>query len=453
MELTKQFAKFIVETELGNIPEDVIQTAKERILDTVGAAIAGEQTWASKEQFLKACEKLGAGDFAPWGSKAKKYPLARAAMINSTYAHAVELDDGHKNAGCHAGAVIVPTALTIGAALGATGREVLTAVILGYEVVYRIVEQMTPYQIQRGFHPSGNCDVFGAMAVAGRLMRLTEQQIANGLGFAGLFASGLMEATITGQQNKCIQVGNAAFNGVTAAYYAAEDLEGTVTVLEGKTGFFNAQSQDVDIAKVTEGLGRQFRIADTYSKMYPTCRHSQPAIEAALDLAEEFGFSWQDVKDVWVGTHQVAYDLTGVIKEPKSAAEAKFSLAYGVALALHEHGVGTSHLTPAYWEDEINKLLANKVTVVVDSGVQSVYPGKRGAVVKITLQDGRTFSKELYDLKGSPKNPVSWQDLVNKFKANVSSVLNTEEIGHMIEYIRKMEQSSDIRVFTKMLQY
>ena len=207
MELTKQFAKFIAETQFTDFPAEVIQTAKERILDTVGAAVAGEQTWASKAQFLKACEKLGTGSYAPWGNREKKYPLARAAMINSTYAHAVELDDGHKNAGCHAGAVIVPTALTMGEALGATGQEILAAVIIGYEVVYRIVEQMTPYQIQKGFHPSGNCDVFGAMAVAGRLMKLTEQQIANGLGFAGLFASGLMEATVSGQQNKCIQVG------------------------------------------------------------------------------------------------------------------------------------------------------------------------------------------------------------------------------------------------------
>jgi 2-methylcitrate dehydratase PrpD len=291
------------------------------------------------------------------------------------------------------------------------------------------------------------------MAVAGRLMKLTEQQIANGLGFAGLFASGLMEATISGQQNKCIQVGNAAFNGVTAAYYAAEDLEGTVTVLEGKTGFFNAQARDVDIAKVTEGLGRDYRIADTYSKMYPTCRHSQAAIEAALDLTAENGFGWQEVKDVWVGTHQVAYDLTGVIKEPVSAAEAKFSLAYGVALALHEHGVGTSHLTPRYWEDETNKLLANKVTVVVDPEVQAVYPGKRGARVRITLADGRSFCKELYDLKGSPKKPVSWQDLVNKFKANVSSVLNDSEIDYMVEFIKKMEQPCDIREFCKILHY
>ena len=93
------------------------------------------------------------------------------------------------------------------------------------------------------------------------------------------------------------------------------------------------------------------------------------------------------------------------------------------------------------------------MTVVVDPAIQSVYPGKRGAAVKITLQDGRTFRKELYDLKGSPKNPVNWQDLVNKFKANVSSVLNAEEIGLMIENIQKMEQNTDIQAFIGMLHY
>ena len=115
--------------------------------------------------------------------------------------------------------------------------------------------------------------------------------------------------------------------------------------------------------------------------------------------------------------------------------------------------MGTGHLTPRYWEDEINKQLANKVTVVVDPEVQAVYPGKRGARVRITLSDGRSFSKELYDLKGSPKNPVSWQDLVNKFKANVCSVFDDNEIYYMVDFIEKMEQPCDIRGFCEVLHY
>ena len=105
---------------------------------------------------------------------------------------------------------------------------------IGYEVVYRIVAHMTPWQIEKGFHPSGNCDTFGAMAVAGKLLKLTETQLAAGLGFSGLFAAGLMEATVSGQRSKCVQVGNAAFNGIAAAYYAREGMDGTTSIFEEK---------------------------------------------------------------------------------------------------------------------------------------------------------------------------------------------------------------------------
>lgn len=453
MEITKEFAKFIAATNYEQLPTDVVTLAKERILDTVGAAIAGEHSWESKKAFLTACRKLEKGDFSVWGSRQKDFPLARAAMINATYAHAIELDDGHKNAGCHAGAVIVPTALTLGQALGKSGKEILNAVVIGYEIVYRIVAQMTPYQIQRGFHPSGNCDVFGAMAVAGKLMGLNEGQLANGLGFAGLSAAGLMEATKSGQQNKCIQVGNAAFNGIVAAYYAEENLEGTTSVLEGKTGFFNAQSQDVNYDEVVRGLGKEYHIGDTYSKMYPTCRHSQAAIEAVLDLESEEKIDWQDVESIWVGTHQVAYDLTGVIKEPHTAAQAKFSMPYGIALALHEHSVGICHLNSKYWDNPVNKELAQLVTVVVDPAVQALYPKQRGAKVRITLKNGRTVEKELYELKGSPKKPVGWTELETKFVANVSGIIEEKKLQTMIKLIHSIETVENISCLTELLSY
>lgn len=441
--LTEKFAKFIEKTKYDDLSEQVVQLAKERILDTIGAALAGEHNWDSKESFLKACGKFDCGETDIIGTGKEKFSLPRAAMINSTYAHAAELDDGHKNAGCHAGAVVVPTAFTMGKALGASGKEILTAAVIGYEIVYRIVAQMTPYQIQKGFHPSGNCDTFGAMAVAGKLMGLNRQQLANGLGFAGLFAAGLMEATVSGQQNKCIQVGNAAYNGIIAAYYAAEDLEGTQTVLEGRTGFFHAQAENVDMDLVCKDLGHTYYIGDTYSKMYPTCRHSQAAIEAVLDLAEEYAFSYEEVACIWVGTHKVAYDLTGIIKEPKKAAEAKFSLAYGVALALHEHSVGICHLTPKYWEDPINKKLASLVTVVVDPEVQSYYPARRGAKVKICLKNGKVYEKELYELKGSPKKPIGWKELEVKFLSNSKDIIQNEDCFQLLEFIKTIDKQEN----------
>ncbi|MBQ9422538.1 MAG: MmgE/PrpD family protein [Pyramidobacter sp.] len=439
MKLTERFAHFIATTNYDTIPAEAIAVAKERIMDTLGAAVAGAKTWEFRENFLAACRRHGKGGYAVFGQGVNEFPLPRAAMINATFAHVVELDDGHTNAGVHAGAAIVPLALTLGASLGCSGKEILAAVVIGYDVVYRLAAAMAPYQIQKGFHPSGNDDTIGCMAVAGKLLGLSEKQLANGLGLSALYASGLMEATVSGQSSKCIQVGNAAFNGLSAAYYAAEDMEGTLTAFEGKTGFFNAKSQDVDVDKVCEGLGEKFVIGDTYNKLYPTCRHSQPCIEAALDLAEENGIKWEDVASVWAGTHQVAYDLTGVIKEPKNAAEAKFSIAYGIALALHEHRFGMAQLEEKFTSDPVNRELAQKVTVVVDPEVQAVYPKKRGARVKITLKDGREFAKELYDLKGSPNAPIGWAELEKKYRGNVEGIFDDAEANRALELIQGMD--------------
>lgn len=449
--IPKKFAQFIVRTNYSSLPKEVIAQAKERIMDTLGAALAGAAHWEYRENFLAACRKLGGGDTAVFTGGKKEFPLARAAMINATFAHVIELDDGHKNAGVHCGAAVVPVALTLGEALGSTGEEIITAVVIGYDLVYRLASNMAPYQIQKGFHPSGNDDTIGCMAVAGKLLGLTAEQLENGLGLSALYASGLMEATVTGQASKCIQVGNAAYNGIAAAYYAQQDMVGSVSAFEGKTGFFQVKSQDVDSEKVCQGLGETFLIGDTYSKMYPTARHSQPAIEAVLDLVEEYVFDWFQVQRVWVGTHQVAYDMTSIIKTPKNSSEAKFSLPYGVALALHEHCFGAGHLEEQYTQDPINRQLAQMVSVEVDPDVQALYPKRRGARVKVFLKDGTVYEKELYDLKGSPGNPIGWIELEKKFRANVSSALSFEQTERLLDLIRQLDRQSSTAAMMKIL--
>lgn len=449
--IAEKFAHFVKTMTYESLPPEIVAAARERILDTVGAALAGAANWEYKDNFLEACRQFGTGDYNVISSAKREFPLIRAAMINATFAHAIELDDGHKNAGVHAGAAIVPTALTLGSSLGSTGKEIITAVVLGYDIVYRLAANMAPYQIQKGFHPSGNDDTIGAMAVAGKLLNLNETQLANGFGLSALYASGLMEATVSGQASKCIQVGNAAFNGIAAALYAKNDMEGTLTAFEGKTGFFNAKSQDVDLDAVCADMGNKFLITDTYSKLYPTARHSQPAIEAALDIAAEQGFGWEEVEKVWVGTHQVAYDMTGIIKEPKDSGEAKFSLAYGVALALHEHAFGVGHLEDKYTRDPINIKLASLVTIEVDPEVQSYYPKKRGAKVEIYLKDGRSFKREVYDLKGSPANPVGWGEIEKKFVANARALLDDIKVRQVVEFISTLDAHKEVKTLMELL--
>lgn len=452
MLIAQKFAEFIEQTNYETLAPETVAITKERILDTIGSALAGCASWEYRDQFLAACRNLGNGDSSILCSQKREFPAAVAAMINATFAHAIELDDGHKNAGVHAGAVVVPTALAMGEKLGSDGKDIIAAVAIGYEIVYRIASHVNPMQIQKGFHPSGNCDTFGAMAVAGKLLGLNKEQLANGLGFAGLSASGLMEATQSGQKSKCVQVGRAAYNGILAAYMAQMGLDGTTTIFEGKTGFFNAQSEDVDVEDVCRDLGKVFTIGDTYSKLYPTCRHSQPAIEAVLDTVAEEGFGYEEVEFVNVGTHQVAYDLTGTIYQPGDAGEAKFSLPYGVALALNEHSVGVRHMTPEYWDNPVNKELAALVKVCVDPEVQAKFPGERGARVEIGLKDGRRFTRECYDLKGSPNNPIGWAELAVKFVGNAAGVIPKANAEQLMKVIADLENRRNVTEIIELLK-
>lgn len=439
MYLTQQFAKFIAQTDYEDLPAEVVALARERVMDTLGAAIAGSVNWEYAAQLRSACQALGAGSCGVIGHPAKCFPPARAAMINATYAHSIELDDGHKNAGCHAGAVVVPTALAMGQALGKSGKDILAAVVLGYEVTYRIAAHVNPAQLNRGFHPSSNCGVFGAMAAAGKLMGLSQEQLANGLGQAGMLAGGTMEATKSGQRSKCVQVGNAAYNGIMAACLAQTGMEGCLSALEGPSGLFQTQSEQVDVADVCRDLGRAYTIGDTYNKMYPSCRHAQPGIEAALDLGIAQHIDPDQVESIWIGTHKVAYELTGLIKEPKNSGEAKFSLAYGSAVALREHSFGVVSLTPAHYTDPATLALARKVTCEIDPAVQAVFPKKRGAKVRITMKDHSVYEKELYDLKGSPANPVGWAQLEGKFVANAAALVSPERARAMAAEISRLE--------------
>ena len=444
MYLTQQFARFIASTSFEDLPEQIVYQAKERVMDTLGAALAGSCNWEYAENLKVACKTLGTGSCGVIGGGEKVYSPAHAAMVSATFAHAVELDDGHKNAGCHAGAVIVPTALVMGQALGSTGKEIITAVAIGYEVTYRIASHVNPKQINKGFHPSSNCGAYGAAAVAGKLLGLNEEQLSNALGQAGMLASGTMEATKSGQRSKCVQVGNAAYNGIMAAYLARSGMEGCLSALEGKNGLFNTQSEDVDIEDVCRGLGEVFTIGDTYNKLYPSCRHAQPGIEAVLDLSAEHGIRPEDVESIWIGTHKVAYNLTGTIKAPKNAGEAKFSLAYGSAVALRDQSFGVGHLTEPSYTDPEMLALAERVTCEIDPQVQAVYPKQRGARVRITLKDGTQYEKELYDLKGSPNNPVGWPELAAKFTANAQAVLSAQTVDMLLERLTALETLKNI---------
>ncbi len=444
MQITRQFAKFVDSLKYDELPADVVQAAKERILDNLGAAVAGYCNWEFRENLLKACAQLGEGKCSVIGRSERKYPAARAAMINATFAQANELDDGHIFAGVHAGCVIVSTAFVIGSIAGNSGKEIIKAVVAGYEIVYRLGVAMCPHLILKGFHPTSALDACGAVAVTSMLLGLSEEQIVNGIGMAGLYGSGLMEATISGQQSKCIMSGNAAATGVMAAYFAQNGIIGTHSVFEGPKGLFNAMSQDVDTERVIKGLGEEYNICNTYSKFYPTCRHGQAAIEACLVLLEEYKFNYKEVTSIHVGTYQVAIDLMGKIYEPKNEGEAKYSIPYGIALSLITGEFAPQYFKTEYFTQSRYLDFAAKVDVILDEDMQTAYPEQRGAKVKIYLSNGKCLEKTIFHLKGSPENPADLEALEKKFILNCKPLLGHQSARTIMERIQNIQSEKNI---------
>ena len=212
-------------------------------------------------------------------------------------------------------------------------------------------------------------------------------------------------------------------------------------------------SKTIHPETVTEGLGKDYQISETYNKFYPTCRHSQPAIEAVLNLTVKNHIAPENVAAVEVGTHRVAYELTGIIYEPKNPGEAKFSIPYGVALALKEHGVAVRHLKEEAYTNQEYLKLAKLVTVRIDDEVNALYPKKRGAQVKIIMKDGTEYGEECYDLKGSPQNPVGFGELVEKFVTAATGLLKEETIKEVIDRCTRFEQETNPGDFLSLLNW
>lgn len=446
MTVTQAFGQLIAQTEYQRLSGPIIEETKNRLLDTAGAALATCISWEYRSRFLHAYDYIPGGSCRVFGGAPRRYPVQTAARISAALAHGLELDDGHKRAGVHAGATVVSTALTLGAYLGRSGRELLEAILVGYELVYRLSVAQSPHLIDKGFHPTTVCGTLGAAAAAAKLLRLTAEQAAEAMGLAGMFTGGTMEATLSGQNSKCVMVGKAAADGIEAVYLAQAGIPGAAQVFEGKSGLFTSMSREVDVAAMLAGLGEEWLIGDTYNKFYPSCRHAQAAIETTLNLLAEQDFTWEDVERIEVGTYQVACELTGKIFAPANPGEAKFSIRYGVAAALLDHSFGVRHLTQPYYTHPRYTALAEKVLVHRDETVQSYYPQRRGAQVRIFLHDGRTVSGECYELKGSPGNPVGREQLVGKFRENTSPLLPENKLDELIDELLHIEGRKDISV-------
>lgn len=418
--ILERFAEYYVDSTFEQLPPEVVHKTKLLILDYLGVSIAGLKMDFPRMtiDYLQSLE--GVAQSTLMGAN-RKVPAIHAALGNGITGHALDMDDGFRYGGVHAGVVVIPAAMAFAEAHQLDGKKLIHAIVCGYEIVNRIAKAMNPSHLGRGFHTTGTIGVLGAAAACGVLAGLNREQMASALGMATLQGAGLLEILSHGSMVKPLHPGKSAMAGILAVEFAQRGAKGPLTALEGEKGMFKAMADSVNTDGLFDGLGSDFYIMGQYIKFHAACRHIHPAIDGLLDIMREENLSYQEIESLNVITYPVALSFCGTSTPPDTAEAAKFSLATSCAMAAFYGDAGEQRYSMETVGNPEIQQLATRVTSGVNSRWTESYPRERGADIELQTSSGKKFSKEVPLSKGEPENPASEEDFIRKFTQNSAS--------------------------------
>jgi 2-methylcitrate dehydratase PrpD len=423
--LTRYAAEFVCGTALSALPEEVVALGKKSILDGLGLALSGAvaHSGALVRRHLDELN-LGDGPATVIGGGRKVAPRF-AAFANGVGIHADDYDDTQLAVAkdrvygllTHPTAPALPAALAIAEALGASGADFMLAYHLGVELECKIAEAIDPRHYQTGFHSTATCGTFAAAAAASRLMGLDVATTRRALSIAGSQSAGLRENF--GTMTKPFHAGRASESGVAAAQFAASGWTATDKILEAPRGFFRAAGGGYDAAAIDGRLGHPWTFADpgVSIKPHPSGSLTHPGMTKMLELIRANAIRAADVVRVRVGTnHHMPNAL--IHHRPTDELQAKFSMEFCMAILLLEGRAGLNEFTDAVVNRPDVKAMIEKVDFVVDDEAEAAGYHLMTTIIDIDLADGRRISGRADFGKGSPANPMSYDEVAVKFRDN-----------------------------------
>lgn len=433
-----RWADVLLGTPFAALPADVIQHAKRVLLDYLGVGIGGSSLPMPRIVAAYYLD-LGGKPEASLFLNSRRLPAVNATLVNGVSGHALDMDDGHRLAAAHPGVATLPAALAAAEVHQASGKDLLRAIVLAYEVFVRIAALVNPTHLRRGYHTTATVGPFAAATAAGLLMGLDAERLTRALGLAGIQGAGLMEVFHDGAMAKPFQVARGSAAGLLAADLAARGALGPRSILEGEQAFLAAMSGTREAAPLLEGLGADWAIRGVYFKLYAACRHTHAAVDAARQIVEEHALRPEQVERVVVRTYAVADQLCGATALPSGPSEAKFSLPFTVALGLTVGHARQSCFTPEVVADANLRALASRVRVEIDPALERAYPKLRTAALDLTTVDGRLLQAEVPIARGEPEIPLSQEDLEAKFLDNASAALSEEQARAIIAEVQALD--------------
>src|SRR6267142_159758 len=457
--LTDYVGKFVSQAKYEDIPGEVVELGKKSILDGLGLALAGSkaQTGSLCRRYL---ERIGVcdGQSTIIGSARKTLPRF-AAFVNGVSIHADDFDDTQLAVAkdrvygllVHPTVPVLPAILALAERGGVSGKQLTLAYHVGVEVECKIAEAISPRHYQDGFHSTGTCGPFGSAAACAKLLRFELSKILNTFGVAACQSGGLRENF--GTMTKPFQAGHAAESGLLSAELVSLGWTAAEQILEAERGFFHAFGGSFNPEAIMDRLGKPWTFVSPgiSLKPYPSGSLSHPAMTELERLIEVNKLQAAQVEELDVGAnHQMTTTL--LHHRPKTGLEAKFSMEFCMAILLLRGRAGLSEFSDQVVQQADVQEMVGRINFYVDPEAESAGYDKMTSLLKIHLKDGRVLAGRGDFAKGSPANPMTFDEAATKFRGCAHNAeWPRDKTENLITYTRALESMSDIRVLLRLL--
>jgi 2-methylcitrate dehydratase PrpD len=443
-----QLSRWALGVRFEDLPSDVVENTCLRVLDVFGLVLAGSGTpfGRSVREAVLALNPTGPSRLFGTGDATT---APGAAFANGALSQALEFDDTHNESIVHMSSPATATAFALAESNRISGPDLITAIAIGNEISCR-VGSVAPGQFhRRGFHPTGLFATFGATWLAGRLLRLTREQMNNAAGIAGSFAAGLLQCWVDGTQSKFLHPGWSAQSGITAATLSKTGTTGPAAVFEGRFGLFASHLQDENVSRdynrITDGLGDQWESRNASFKPFPVAHVIHPYIDALLRLRALGKIDPAQVEKIIV---PVAAYIVGIVCEPLaekrrplSDSHGRVSMQYTLAEALILGRIDKNAYRPESLTDPRILAVADRVEIEVDPKFPG--PERFKGAVKIVMKDGSVHETVEEHNRGSAANPMAVEDLVAKFDGNAADTLNAPQRRALVDAVLALPKAQD----------
>lgn len=432
--VTRILADFVATHPSKGWTDEVEHEAHRTFLNWLGCAV-GASRHEAVQAALRAVQVLEPSQQAMIAGRSERVDIASAALVNGISSHLFDFDDTHLKTIIHPAGPVCSAVLALAELTGASGRQIIDAIVLGIDVACRIGNTIYPHHYDRGWHITGSTGTLGAAAACARLLSLDVEKTTMALGIAASQPVGLREQF--GTMTKPFHPGGAARAGLMSALLAKEGFTASPKAIEAPRGFAQVVSTKFDWNEITEELGKRFEISFNAYKPFACGIVIHPSIDASVQLKEQ-GVTADNLERLDLRVHSLVLELTGK-KEPKDGLEGKFSVYHGCAAGLIFGRASEDEYEDAIVNREDVVATRRKVKATVDDSIDEA-----AVEATATLKDGRTIHVRVDHAIGSLQRPMTDQDLMDKFSAMSIPVIGEEKTRNLIALCWKLSDATDV---------